>query len=757
MTPFRTSRGRPLPLGPTLTPDGANFALLCRHGQRVTLVILPAEGGNAPLAEFPLEARQNRTGDHWHIRVHDLPEAFCYGWKVDGPRGPRTRFDPSRLLLDPACAMLSEGAVWAGTCETDPQRTSRRSMFRRGTRYNWEEDAPPLTEYEDSIIYEVHVRGFTCDPSSGVAHPGTFQGLVEKIPYLKWLGVTAVELMPVFEWDECDCPFFNPETGEKMTNFWGYNPVAFAAPKAAFAATAKRFGQTHEFRDMVKAMHAAGIEVILDVVFNHTGEGNDEGRTFSFRGLDNELYYLLDADGKYLNYSGCGNTVNCNHPVVRDLIMTCLRYWAADMHVDGFRFDLASILGRDRNGNVMVEPPVIESITEDGVLADTKLIAEPWDAGGLYQVGRFPFGRRWSEWNGKYRDDVRRFWKGDHGVAPAMADRICGSADLYQWSGRLPRHSVNFVTAHDGFTLNDLVSYNEKHNEANGEGNRDGENHNNSWNCGAEGPTTDPAIRALRLRQAKNLMTTLMLSQGVPMLLAGDEFLRTQRGNNNAWCQDNEISWVDWTLADENKGFLRFVRELIQLRKRHPVLRRRRFFAGDLMRDDPGRAPGAPPTTPASHRDAFPTAGPVRPGDAGLPPTADPSAAADFARAGRDPASGTLPVLADIHWHGTEPYQPDWGFTSRTLAFALDGRFTGRERDPDYRIDNDFFVALNAWSEPLTFRVPPSPTRRRWHRLIDTALGAPDDLVPTEDGPVAPEGSLYPVAPFSALVLISEG
>ncbi|MDY3552588.1 glycogen debranching protein GlgX [Gemmata sp. JC717] len=744
MMPFRTSRGRPLPLGPTLTPDGANFALLCRHGQRVTLVILPAEGGSAPLAELPLDARLNRTGDHWHIRVHDLPEAFCYGWRVDGPRGPRTRFDPNRLLLDPACAMLSEGAVWAGTCETDPQRTSRRSLFRRGTRYNWEEDVPPLIEYEDSIIYEVHVRGFTCHPSSGVQFPGTFKGLVEKIPYLKWLGVTAVELMPVFEWDECDCPFFNPDTGEKLVNFWGYNPVALAAPKAAFAATANRFGQTHEFRDMVKAMHAAGIEVILDVVFNHTGEGNDQGRTYSFRGLDNELYYLLDPQGRYLNYSGCGNTVNCNHPVVRDLIMTCLRYWAADMHVDGFRFDLASILGRDRSGNVMVEPPVIESITEDGVLADTKLIAEPWDAGGLYQVGRFPFGRRWSEWNGKYRDDVRRFWKGDYGLAPAMAERVCGSADLYQWSGRLPRHSVNFVTAHDGFTLNDLVSYNEKHNHANGEGNRDGESHNSSWNCGAEGPTDDPEVLALRRRQARNMMTTLMLSQGVPMLLAGDEFLRTQQGNNNAWCQDNEISWVDWGLAEENKDFLRFVRELIHLRKRHPVLRRRRFFVGELLRGEPAGLAGA---------EAFPPGGPVRPGDAGL----SPGEAGEFARATRPAGAGGTPLLADIHWHGTEPYQPDWGGTARTLAFALDGRFTGREHDRDYHIDNDFYVALNAWSEPLAFRIPPAPTRRRWRRLVDTARPAPEDIIETEKGPPVADGSAYTLAPFSALVLISEG
>jgi glycogen operon protein len=763
MSKFRTSRGRPLPLGATATPEGINFALLCRHGHDVTLVILPEEGGNTPLAEFRLDPHKNRTGDHWHIRVHDLPDVFCYGWRVDGPRGPRTRFNPSRLLLDPAATILSHGEVWAGTCEIDPDRTLRRSLFRRGIRYDWGEDAPPLIEYEDSIIYELHVRGFTCHPSSGVQHPGTFRGIIEKIPYLKWLGITAVELMPVFEWDECDCPFTNPFTGEKMTNFWGYNPIAFAAPKAAFASNAKQHLQTHEFRDMVKALHAAGIEVILDVVFNHTGEGDDRGRTYSFRGLDNELYYLLDEQGRYLNYSGCGNTVNCNHPVVRDLIMTCLRYWVGDMHVDGFRFDLASILGRDRRGHVMVEPPVIESITEDGVLADAKLIAEPWDAAGLYQVGRFPFGRRWSEWNGKYRDDVRQFWRGDLGFAGAVASRICGSSDLYQWNGRLPRHSINFITAHDGFTLYDLVSYNHKHNEANGEGNRDGSNENHSWNCGVEGDTDDPAVLRLRYRQARNLMTTLMLSQGVPMILAGDEFLRTQKGNNNAWCQDNEISWVNWEFAEKHKDFLRFVRELIWLRKRHPALRRRRFFLGELLRCDSPRDRGlhaAPLSStavpiPPEVADLFPSAGPVRPGDAGLPRDVETPPAAGFNRPTRDP-SLTAPVLADIHWHGVEPYKPDFSFTSRTLAFALDGRFTGRERDPDYQIDNDFYVAMNAWSEPLRFRIPAAPTRRRWHRVIDTALASPEDFVPEGTGPVIAEGTVYPVAPYSMIVLISE-
>jgi glycogen operon protein len=751
MTTFPTGRGRPLPLGVAPGPDGYNFALLCRHGTHVSLVILPREGGREPLAEIPLHPRQNRTGDHWHIRVAGLPPTFCFGWRVDGPRGPRTRFDPTRLLLDPAAPALSGGAVWAGTCEVDPQRTSRRSLFYRGPRYDWGDDAPPLTPIEDSVIYELHVRGFTCHPSSEVKHPGTFRGLIEKIPYLKWLGVTAVELMPVFEFDECDCPFTNPETGEKLVNFWGYNPVAFAAVKAAFAASGKEDGENREFRDMVKALHAAGIEVILDVVFNHTGEGDDRGRTFSFRGLDNELYYLLDEAGKYLNYSGCGNTVNCNHPVVRDLIMTCLRYWVGDMHVDGFRFDLASILGRDRRGNVMVEPPVVESITEDGVLADTKLIAEPWDAAGLYQVGDFPFGRRWNEWNGKYRDDVRRFWKGD-GFAGALASRLCGSADLYQRGGRLPRHSVNFVTCHDGFTLRDLVSYNEKHNLANGEGNRDGGNDNHSWNCGAEGDTDDPGVLALRLRQAKNFMTTLMLSQGVPMILAGDEFLRTQKGNNNAWCQDNDISWVDWALAEKHAPFLRFVRELIHLRKRHPALRRRRFLTGEFR----PAADWVPASPARGSEDAgpFPPAGPVRPAEAGLASDSDARAAAHPTPAGF--TAPPLPGLADIHWHGVEPHRPNFGFESRSLAFSLDGRFTGREHDPDYTIDADFYVAMNAWSEPLAFRVPASPTRRVWHRVIDTALSGPEDFLPEGTGPVVAPGEQYEVAPFAVLVLVTE-
>ncbi len=576
MLTLRIARGRCLPLGATPTPDGVNFAVLCRHGYSVALVVYPLDGG-PPLAEVALHPRRNRTGDHWHVLVAGLPPSFSYGWRVDGPPGAGHRFDPSVILIDPVATALTGGAHWGADEEPDLRHTSRRSVYLRRP-FHWREDAPLVTAWEDSIVYELHVRGFTCHPTSMVAHPGTFAGLIEKIPYLQALGVTAVELLPIHEFDENDCPFTNPETGKRLRNFWGYNSIAFAAPKAAYASTGAEHGQVAEFRDMMRAFHQAGIEVVLDVVFNHTGEGDYRGRTSSFRGLDNTLYYMLGPDGRYLNFSGCGNTVTCNHPVVRTLLLNCLRYWVADMHVDGLRFDLASVFGRDYDGQVLVNPPVVEMIAEDPVLTDTKLIAEPWDAAGLYQVGHFPCGRRWSEWNGQYRDQVRRFWRGEPGMSGALATRLCGSSDLYEKSGRQPLHSVNFITCHDGFTLWDLVSYNGKHNRANGENDRDGTDENYSWNCGVEGPTTDPEVVGLRRRQAKNLFATLMLSQGVPMILGGDEFLRTQGGNNNAWCQDNERSWVDWSLATKNADFLRFAREMIALRKRHPALRRRSFL-----------------------------------------------------------------------------------------------------------------------------------------------------------------------------------
>ncbi|WP_435009598.1 glycogen debranching protein [Tundrisphaera lichenicola] len=607
---LQISRGYPLPLGASRTTRGVNFVLIARHATSVCLVL--SEPCNPEIAtEIPLDSRAFRTGDHWHVQVEGLPEEFCYGYRVDGPRGPMHRYDPSIVLLDPTCRALSCGRPWGHSAGT-----TRRSLLTRPLN-DLEDNLGPGIPRSDSILYEMHVRGFTVDPSSGVRHPGTFAGLIEKVPYLKDLGITAVELLPIDEFDENDCNFFDPATGARHRNLWGYNTIAYAAVKAAYASNWEGGEPREEFRRMVAAFHRSGLEVVLDVVFNHTAERGDDGPTYHFKGLDNSLYYMLDDDGKYLNFSGCGNAVNSNHPIVRSQILSCLRSAVAESGVDGFRFDLASVLGRDRRGNVLVEPPVIEQITEDALLAGTKMIAEPWDAGGLYQVDNFPGGHRWSVWNGRFRDDVRRYWKGDPGMTSALATRLCGSDDVSQ--GRGPLHSINFITCHDGFTLADLVSYNDKHNEANGEGNRDGSDGNLSWNCGVEGPTDDPGVNALRARQARNLMATLLISQGVPMILGGDEFLRTQRGNNNAWCQDNEISWVDWSLAGQNADFLRFVRMMIALRKRHHVLRRRTF-----LNSHPGHSP-------------------------------------------------------DIIWHGEKPGQPDFSDRGYALAFALDGRRSDRD------------------------------------------------------------------------------
>jgi isoamylase len=729
---LHTARGRPLPLGVSTTYNGLNFALLCRHGTAVTLVVQKLDGDDAPIAEIALHPRLNRTGDHWHMQVIGLPpHGFRYGWRVDGPTGVGHRYDPTQTLLDPSSPILSNGAVWGAATEPDRHRTARRSIYFRGPRYDWGDDCPPLVPHEETVVYELHVRGFTCHPSSGVSHPGTFAGLAEKIPYLQWLGVTAVELLPIHEFDENDCPFVNPKTGKRNRNFWGYNTIAFAAPKAAYAAAAADHGQLHEFRDMVKAFHRAGIEVWLDVVFNHTGEGDDRGRTYSFRGLDNTIYYILTEDGRYQNFTGVGNTLNSNHPIVRDLMMQCLRFWVGEMHVDGLRFDLASIFGRSQTGAVLPEPPVIEVITEDGVLRGTKLVAEPWDAAGLYQVGKFPFGARWSEWNGRYRDDVRKFWRGDADTVGGLCTRITGSSDLYQWNGRLPRHSVNYVTCHDGFTLLDLVSYNRKHNEENGEGNRDGWNDNHSWNCGIEGETKDPQVLALRIRQAKNFLATLMLSQGVPMLTAGDEFLRTQKGNNNAWCQDNETSWVDWALAETNRDFLRFAREMIQFRKRHPALRRRTFFKGEFARPEL-------PAVPMPDK-----------GDSGIfrrpaPPPKVP------------PVPPSLQGLADIYWHGTEVGAPDFSPASREIAFVIDGRYTGRDDALAGETDGDIYVAINGGDTATAFLVPPSPQGKKWRREVDTSLPPPQDIVPEGEGGLVAAGSRYPVGPFSLVVLVTQ-
>jgi isoamylase len=582
--PFGVRRGQPLPYGAAARRDGVNFSVFSKHATEVSLVLF-APGESDPVLELPLDPRYNKTGDVWHVFVEGLDPGVEYGFRADRDPNPTPqvlRFDRRRVLIDPFSKSVVGLERWGEVAAAKGRLEQLRSRVVDEV-FDWGHEHPLAVPLADSVIYEMHVRGFTRHPTSGVEHPGTFRGVVEKIPYLKELGVTAVELMPVTEFEECDNPRTNLLTGEPLRNFWGYQPVSFFAPKASYAANGSPGEAVREFRAMVKALHEAGLEVILDIVFNHTGEGDERGATFCWRGLDNPTYYLLDPKtGKYLNYSGCGNTLNCNHPVLRNQILAALRYWVTEMHVDGFRFDLASILGRGRDGEVLPNPPLLEAIAGDPVMADVKLIAEAWDAAGLYQVGSFPSWGRWAEWNGRFRDEVRHFVKSDPGLTKLLATRLAGSPDLYRGSERAPWHSINFVTSHDGFTLADLVSYDLKHNWENGEGNTDGHPENLSWNCGEEGPSSNGEVNALRRRQQRNFLALLFLSQGVPMLLAGDEFSRTQRGNNNAYCQDNETSWVDWSLLERNADLFRFTQRLIQFRKAHPSLRRRTFLEDEV-------------------------------------------------------------------------------------------------------------------------------------------------------------------------------
>jgi len=617
-TQFEFSRGTPLPFGATALRGGINFSIVSKHATTVTLLLF-SPGAAEPFAEFPFDPHFNRTGDVWHAFLLGLDPGVHYAFRME--RIPNEnpliyRFNRQNLLLDPYAPATSANSPW-GAVGHPPKRSAVID-----SQFDWESDQPLNIALADSVIYEMHVRGFTQHDSSGVHKPGTFSGLVEKIPYLKSLGITAVELLPIFEFDERD-----PNHVTRL-NFWGYDPISFFATKAAYSSERGEVGPINEFKALVKKLHSAGIEVILDAVFNHTAEGDERGPVYSFRGIDNPIYYMLKPQtGEYLNYSGCGNTLNCNHPIVRDLVSDVLHYWVTEMHVDGFRFDLASILGRGQDGSVLASPPLLEQLAQDPVLAQTKLIAEAWDAAGLYQVGSFPAWGRWAEWNGRFRDEIRRFVKGDPGMVSALATRLVGSPDLYAANLREPWHSINFITCHDGFTLRDLVSYNQKHNEANGEDNRDGLNENCSWNCGEEGPSDSVEVNQLRSRQVRNFATLLMLSQGVPMILAGDEVGRSQRGNNNAYCQDNEISWFDWTLLHANADLFRFFRLLIQFRRDHALLRRGTFSS--------------------------------------LP---DPKA----------------PKVA---WHGARLHAPDWSYESRSLAMHIHGRPENRQ-DHLYLIAN---------------------------------------------------------------------
>jgi isoamylase len=564
---------QPLPYGAILRDGGVQFVVYSRSATKLRILLYDAVADLAAAETIELEPARDRWGDIWSVFVPGLAAGTLYHVQADGPFEPERgqRFDGRARLIDPyAKALAGEFAIAADGRLVPPKCVVVDDAF------DWQGDRHLRRGLSDTVIYEMHVRGFTASPTSGVEHPGTYLGVIEKIPYLKSLGVTAVELMPVHEFAAA----MPTADGVVRSNYWGYDPLAFFAPHRGYAADTAPGAQVREFKEMVRALHAAGIEVILDVVFNHTAEGNHLGPTLSFKGLENRVYYMLgDGGATYRNYTGCGNTINGNHPIVRELIFLCLRNWVHNYHVDGFRFDLASVLSRDRNGDLQPNPPVVEVITEDPALADTKIIAEAWDAAGAYQVGSFA-RMRWAEWNGRYRDDVRRFWRGDAAQTGHLATRLAGSSDLYAEHGRQPCHSINFVTSHDGFTLSDLVSYREKHNEANGEGNRDGDNNSFSDNNGVEGPSADPGIEATRSRQIRNLLATLLLSQGVPMLLAGDECRRTQRGNNNAWCQDNDVSWIDWSLVDSNAALVRFVRELIRFRLGNPTLRRRSFLVG---------------------------------------------------------------------------------------------------------------------------------------------------------------------------------
>jgi len=558
--------GQSSPLGATPIHNGVNFSVYSRDATGVELLFFDREEDARPARVIPFDPFINRTYHYWHIFVPGAKAGQIYAYRVRGPFDPQQglRFDESKVLLDPygRCVVVPGNySREAAQDNGDNAGSAMKSVVVDAAAYDWEGDTPLYRPCSRTIIYEMHVRGFTQNPNSGVSaeNRGTYLGLIEKVPYLQDLGITAVELLPVFQFDPLDCP-------SGRINYWGYAPVSFFAPHHAFSSRRHSLAAVNEFRDMVKALHRAGIEVILDVVFNHTTEGDHSGPTLCFRGFDNNAYYVLEQDrSRYANYSGTGNTLNANHPIVRRMIVDSLRYWVQEMHVDGFRFDLASILARDSSGHVMANPPVLWDIESDPVLAGAKMIAEAWDAAGLYQVGSF-VGDSWREWNGRFRDDVRGFFRGDHGSVNRFADRLLGSHEIYRHKEREAEQSVNFVTCHDGFTLNDVVSYNQKHNEANGENNRDGGDDNRSWNCGVEGQTDDLTIESLRNRQAKNFMTVTLLSLGMPMFLMGDEVRRTQLGNNNAYCQDNELNWFDWSLLAKHADIHRFVKVLIARR-----------------------------------------------------------------------------------------------------------------------------------------------------------------------------------------------
>jgi glycogen operon protein len=652
---FSIEPGNRFPTGASVSANGVNFSMFSRNATRVWLRLYRTATDETPLLEVQLDPRVHRTFFFWHVFVAGASAGLCYTWRVDGPADPARgmRFDARRELLDPWARLVAPHR-WDRAAAMAGKPSAIRAVVPPRDDYDWEDDEVLDRSLRDAVIYELHVGGFTRHASSGVEHPGTFAGLIEKIPYLRSLGVTDVELMPVAAFDEQDVP---PRVAARgLKNYWGYSPYGFFAPHPRFAASADA---RNEFRDLVKALHRAGLGVILDVVLNHTAEGGNSGVTISFKGFGNEFFYHLDPDDRslYRDFTGCGNTINCNHPLVARFLLQCLEFWVRDMHVDGFRVDLASVLSRGEDGEPLYHAPVLWSMEFSGYLATAHLIAEAWDAVGLHQVGDFP-GFRWAEWNGFYRDALRRFMRGEGGMLGEVATRIAGSSDLYD-DGRHPTNSINFIACHDGFTLYDLVSYDRKHNEANGEDDRDGSDHNFSWNSGVEGATRDPAVIRLREQRIRNFLAVLFVSQGVPMIHAGDERLRTQHGNNNAYCQDNETSWLDWRLDASREALLRFTREMIALRSRHPSLRRKHFF-------EPGDGDGA-----------------------------------------------------QIRWFGETLEPPAWhDAEARVLCFTIAGVAPGEPA---------LHVMLNMSRGPKELPLPP---RVVWHRVVDTSLAPPLDIVP---------------------------
>ena len=704
-----TLPGYPLPLGATLDSRGVQFSIFSRHATSVTLELYDSAEADSPFEEISLDTNLNKTGDIWHVWVAGLKEGQLYGYRMDGPYNPDAghRFNRFKLLLDPYARAVSGNINWN---LSDARGFDLRGQYKDSILstkdsgpgapksivinhdFDWF-DRPLKKHFSDTVIYEMHVKGFTHHESSKVEARGSYRGIIEKIPYLKELGVTALELLPIHEFDENENINVNPFTGERLKNYWGYSTFSFFAPRGRYSSGGAMGEQVYEFKEMVRDLHNAGIEVILDVVFNHTAEGDHTGPTICFRGIDNTIYYMLEKDRRfYKNYAGCGNTFNCNNTIAREFIIDCLKYWVIELHIDGFRFDLASILGRDEEGNILANPPLIERIEADPILRNTKIIAEAWDAAGAYQVGNFP--GRWAEWNGKYRDDVRRFWRGDDNMTGLFATRLTGSSDLYG-NSRSPLHSINFVTCHDGFTLNDLVSYSRKHNEANGEQNRDGDNNSFSNNWGIEGEDTTPHLEAIRRSMIRNYIATLFLSQGTPMLMAGDEFRRTQKGNNNAYCQDNEISWVDWMLKEKHHDICDFTRNIIAFRKRHHVLRRRRFFTGVT-------APGF--------------------------------------------------SVPDITWHGIRANEPDWSPSSRFVACLICGEYARQETG---ETDADIYMAFNPSPYSRVVTLPEAPNGLPWKRVIDTSLPFPEDFLDEAAAPQLPALS-YKVKRRSMIVLVAE-